>query len=177
MNSWDEGKYAGANHPALDEFLSGKESKPLRTLARGGALETKILPSGTRVQFGKSDAFSALLAYAEPPAAGEHGTVVKVRTAAGDTTESEGLVFVRWDSGRFFPVYRRHVARTGHRTATSGAYRRVLRGGLGNLSEFLRVGAEELVHKATQDLWSLTKQGDDYVIERLFDGSGEPLKL
>ena len=36
---------------------------------------------------------------------------------------------------------------------------------------------EELVHKATKDLWSFKKDGDNYVIERLFDESGNPLKV
>lgn len=34
-----------------------------------------------------------------------------------------------------------------------------------------------LVHQAEQDLWSLTKEGDSFVIRRLFDDTGEPLKV
>jgi len=36
---------------------------------------------------------------------------------------------------------------------------------------------DELVHKATKDLWSFHQDGDNYVIERLFDETGEPLKV
>ena len=35
---------------------------------------------------------------------------------------------------------------------------------------------EELVHKATDDLWSFSKGDDGYVISRLFDETGDPLK-
>ena len=35
----------------------------------------------------------------------------------------------------------------------------------------------ELIHKSTQDLWSFHKEGEDYVLERLFSDSGEPLKV
>ena len=51
---------------------------------------------------------------------------------------------------------------------------------LGDLSGFLRWGSDdnELVHKATRDLWSFeTTDGGDFVISRLFDDSGAPLKV
>jgi len=36
---------------------------------------------------------------------------------------------------------------------------------------------DELVHRATKDLWSFKKEGDQYVLERLFDENGGPLKV
>jgi hypothetical protein len=51
---------------------------------------------------------------------------------------------------------------------------------LGDLTQFFsssRTASDTLIHKATKDLWSLKKDGSDYVIERLFDDSGSPLKV
>lgn len=49
-------------------------------------------------------------------------------------------------------------------------------GSLGDLSEFIRVSAETLIHKSQRELWAL-KQGDGgFYVERLFDDNGEPLK-
>jgi len=36
---------------------------------------------------------------------------------------------------------------------------------------------DELVHKATKDLWSFREDGGQFVIERLFNDSGDPLKV
>lgn len=46
---------------------------------------------------------------------------------------------------------------------------------LADLKAFQRIGSGTLVHKSTQDLWALKREGEDYVIERLFQGD-EPLK-
>lgn len=49
--------------------------------------------------------------------------------------------------------------------------------GLGNIAPMLRQASGELVHKATNDLWSFSKASDgQYVVSRLFDDTGEPLK-
>ena len=57
---------------------------------------------------------------------------------------------------------------------------------LGDLSNFFApvgmvlgasaLGSDDLVHKATNDLWSFRQEGESYVIERLFDGEGTPLQ-
>jgi hypothetical protein len=47
---------------------------------------------------------------------------------------------------------------------------------LGDISEFVRVSAETLVHRSERDLWALKKEGGNFFIERLFDDNGEPLK-
>lgn len=44
------------------------------------------------------------------------------------------------------------------------------------LDSFKRVTAETLIHKSTQDLWSLQKDGEEFFIERLFQDDGSPLK-
>lgn len=45
-----------------------------------------------------------------------------------------------------------------------------------DLQGFVRSGSDTLVHKSTNDLWALRKEGDGYFVERLFNDSGTPLK-
>lgn len=47
---------------------------------------------------------------------------------------------------------------------------------LGDLSNFIRLSSETLVHKSDRDLWAIKKEADGLVIERLFDDDGKPLK-
>ena len=47
---------------------------------------------------------------------------------------------------------------------------------LQQLDGFHRLSAETLVHKSTNDLWTLRKEGEEYYIERLFQNNGTPLK-
>ena len=48
---------------------------------------------------------------------------------------------------------------------------------LGDLTSFFtKVGSDTLIHKSTHDLWSLKRDAGGYVIERLFDDNGGPLK-
>ncbi len=47
---------------------------------------------------------------------------------------------------------------------------------VGDLTEFLKVSEGQLIHKSTNDLWSMTADGDEFLIERLFDDTGEPLQ-
>lgn len=46
-----------------------------------------------------------------------------------------------------------------------------------DLSQFMRVSADTLVHKSEHDLWSFGKEADgSFYITRLFNDNGEPLK-
>jgi hypothetical protein len=47
---------------------------------------------------------------------------------------------------------------------------------LQDLSGFVRVSADTLVHKSKQELWSLHNDNGKYFIERLFDDNGTPVK-
>jgi hypothetical protein len=50
-------------------------------------------------------------------------------------------------------------------------------GSLQQLVAFDRLNAETLVHRSTQDLWTIRKEADgDYYIERLFQDDGSPIK-
>ena len=48
---------------------------------------------------------------------------------------------------------------------------------LGDLTDFLKTAEGKLIHKSTNDLWSYSKDADgNFLVERLFDDKGEPLK-
>ena len=48
---------------------------------------------------------------------------------------------------------------------------------LGDLTDFLKVSADTLVHKSTKDIWSFKKEGEEFVIERMLGEDGTPLKV
>jgi hypothetical protein len=100
--------------------------------------------------------------------------VVAVKSASGNVTSHEGMVFVQWDGpeGKFASIYVNHLAPVSE----PAKIRRVA--SMGDLGEFLKVASDTLVHKSTQDLWSLSKSadGDGFVVTRLFDDTGKPLK-
>ena len=104
------------------------------------------------------------------------GTVVMVRTAMGDTTEHDGLVFVKFDGGRFMGVHRAHLVAAPTTTRKAHAVRMTVTA-MGDLTDFLKSAGDELIHKSTKDLWKLSKTDGEYVIERLFDETGNPLKV
>lgn len=168
---------------SLDAHLDAREAemagKGLRVLTDQGraaaALPTPVL-AGTRVSFIVN--LGSVLSYPDPPAADAEGTVVMVRTAEGDQTGMDDFVFVKFDDGKFIAAHREHLRRARKNKTASTFARRV--SSLGDLSGFLRWGGEEdeLVHKATRDLWSFQQTGEgDYIISRLFDDTGEPLKV
>lgn len=168
----------------LDSYLQDRESSlqnaGLRSLTdTGRAANALPLPAatGTRVAFVSN--IGSVLQWSDPPEDGALGTVVMVRTAEGDQTSFNGLVFVKFDDGRFLQVDPQYLRRSSVNTKkASGFTRRV--SNLGDLTGFLRWGNDdhELVHKATRDLWSFeTTDSGEFVISRLFDDNGEPLKV
>jgi hypothetical protein len=101
-----------------------------------------------------------------------------VRTAEGDATSQDDHVFGKWDDGKFMAMHRHHL-RGASGTKTAGSFRRTATS-LGDLSDFMRVSTDdnELVHKATRDLWSFEEgSGGELVISRLFNETGEPLQV
>lgn len=162
---------------SLDEHLASAPRVAVRALVQANQGAPSQFPAGLRVAF--DGRLSSVLAYQDPPVATVLGTVVAVRTANGTTTVHDGLVFVKWDDDKFMGVHQAHLrlAPTADRRASS-AYRRVV-SSIGDLGDFFRFGSEgpDLVHKATKDLWSLKRDGGEYVIERLFDEGGKPLKV
>lgn len=180
-----EGLSLGAKSASsLDLYLQDREAQVANTGLRsitdqGRAANALPLPAspGQRVAFVTN--IGSVLQWSDPPADGSEGTVVMVRTAEGDQTSFNGLVFVKFDDGKFLQVDPEYLRRASSNTKlASGFVRRVAN--LGDLSGFLRWGGDdnELVHKATRDLWSFqTGQNGEFVISRLFNDTGEPLKV
>jgi hypothetical protein len=143
------------------------------------------IPAGSRVAFITN--LGSVMLYPNPPERGSVGTVVKVRTSSGDSTCHNDFVFVKWDDGHFLPTHREHLRLSAEKLShryrkgfTTRTYDRFIVAGLGVLGDEFFVSASsgtDLVHKATKDLWSVSKGDEGYVIERLFDDTGEPLKV
>lgn len=194
MSTWDDRNFSEMfsntpNSQVVAGFLDGsdhKDTTSIRDLTDAGRAARAIsvsIEAGTRVSFVTN--IGSLLAYPNPPKEGMKGTVVKVRTSAGDATFYEGRVFVKWDDGNFMPTCCEHLRMAAEkidqhfREGCTRTYDRFIVASLGILGdEFLRhAGSDsDLVHKATKDLWSMTKNEGGFTIERLFDDNGQPLK-
>lgn len=182
---WDnltkEGAY-GDLGGSMDDFLSGKGLEGeaftgVRALTdKYRAANALPLPveAGTRVEFQGN--VGAVLAYDDPPIPGSQGTVVTVRSATGDLTEHAGKVFVQWDDGKFRAIHAEHLRAAQKMKRRGGMRTRIRVASLGDITDFLKVAEDTLIHRSTKDLWSFRQDGQEYVIERLFDATGEPLK-
>ena len=176
---WTEMVGAFSSHSSLDEHLQSnfKESALRELTDRGRQKNALSLPAdpGTRVRFAYN--VGSVLAYSYLPPPELEGTVILVRTAHGDITHKDEMVFVKWDDGTFAPVFREHLRRAkSQKTARSF---RMRASNLGDLSDFF-VSADaktsELIHKSTRDLWKFEDKQGEILLSRLFDDSGEPLK-
>jgi hypothetical protein len=168
---------------AVESRLSGK------ALNRGSFTSVRDLTSheqgryqimlpveaGAKVRFSSNT--SDVLAYDDPPSPGEAGTVVSVKTGSGMATEHNGAVFVRWGDGKVRAIHAEHLRYASNVRSATAVGDSIRVASLGDLSDFLRVASDTLVHKATRDLWSLRKDGSDFVIERLFEEDGNPIKV
>lgn len=167
---------------SIDSYLSGKaiggeQVNSVRQLTdkfRQSNMLSLPIKAGTRVSFAGN--LGAVLTYSDPPNPKAQGSVVTVKSANGPVTHHEDMVFVQWDDGQFRSVHAQHLrlAEGRPKQGLSKATRRVA--SLGDLTEFLKVAEDTLIHRSTRDLWSFRQEGVDYVIERLFDDTGEPLK-
>ena len=181
MSFWKSISNLGAERTAsnLDQFLSDAVDTTIKPkkLAEQNSVQKVALPiaTGTRVQFAAT--LDAALAYPTMPADKTAGVVVTVRTAGGKTNTHEGRVFVAFQDGTFGAFYPQHLKYATNTRTAKAVVRHVA--SLGDLSEFMlsKEASDELIHKATKDLWSFKKNGDQYVLERLFDDSGLPLKV
>jgi len=153
----------------------GETFEKMRTLTDNGR-EAKALrlpvKEGTRVAFNGN--LGVVLAMNNIPDNGAQGTVVSVRSASGEVTSHNDNVFVEWDDGEFRAVNAQYLFTVG---SSQKKAHQVRVSSLGDLSDFLKVSSEALVHKSTQDIWSFKKEGDEYVIERMLGEDGKPLKL
>ena len=135
-------------------------------------------PAGTKVAFVAST--EALFSYKDAPEPKSAGEVVSVKTASGTVTSYNGRVFVRWEDGKVRGIAAKHLekrAGTVRQSSAPGQSNMMRVASLGDLSNFLKIGSDTLVHKATKDLWKLSQDSSGYKIERLFNDTGSPLKV
>lgn len=168
---------------SIDHFLNGgkvvegshySSVRELTDTVKNSKCVKLPIESGSRVSF--SGTLGSLLTYDNSPNPNTEGTVVTVRTAYGDSTTHDGRVFVKWDTGEFGSFEPQHLYPSTSKRASNVKIRVSNFGDLSSL--FASSNKEgELVHKATQDIWSFKKTEDGFTIERLFDDSGEPLKV
>lgn len=171
----------------MDQIISGRSIEgshftSMRALTEKGRKANALpLPVavGTRVAFIEN--IGSVLTYPDVPNTGVLGTVVLVRTANGDATDWEGHVMVAWDDGKFRPILAEHLKLATLKSKQAQSVR-VRVSSLGDISQFFapspRTGSSDLVHKATKDLWAFHTDNDGgYVIERLFNTDGAPLKV
>lgn len=167
----------------IDRYLSGKsKSSNLYALTEKGQIaEALPLPveSGTRVSFKYNT--GSLLTYDDIPNPGIEGVVVKVKCAEGKVTSTEdGRVFVQWEDGKFRAILSKHLNRSNSSKKCANVLR-IKISSLNNISSFFihsNTDNDELIHKATKDLWSFsTNSSGEYIIERLFDFDGDPIKV
>jgi hypothetical protein len=76
----------------------------------------------------------------------------------------------------FFEQEPQMIQPFGQKAAATTRPPRIKVGSLAQLNGFNRISAETLIHKSTQDLWTITNEGGDLYIQRLFSDNGGPLK-
>jgi len=169
---WDETRsYFTHTGSILDQMLgsSSPETPPAPNSRRASV--------GERVRFVNS--LESLVAYKEPPPKGVEGSVVLVRLGVGKhATEHQGNVFVRWDDGKFRAVHRRHLASVKNANRRVADSFQMFFANQGEITPAFSMTASdnELVHRSTKDLWSFRQNGEGFVLERLFNGDGHPIK-
>lgn len=173
-----------ASHSVIDEVLGTSRlgsvkhtsMRALTDKAREASALKLPVNAGTRVAFKVN--LGSVMTYSDVPHPACEGTVITVRTAEGPMTHQASNVFVLWDDGKFRSIRAEHL-KPGTSKKTASNFRMVA-SSLGDLSEMfgtVKTGGDELIHKATKDLWSCRKEGGQFVIERLFDDTGKPLKV
>lgn len=140
---------------------------PFAALDRPVEARVAEIACGTPVRY--DDSFAARLASRHPPAPGSLGVVVRLREPA-----PEGYAWVRFAGVRAPSlVYAGALTETGKPKPSMS--RRIA--SRMDLTGFMRTASGDLVHAAEDDLWNLRKCDDgSYIIERLFDADGNPLK-
>jgi hypothetical protein len=172
---------------AIDRILQGKLLGDSRTTSlqdltdKGREANSLSGPfnAGQRVSFIAN--VGSVLTYDNVPGDGVDGTIIKIKSGAQKITAQGDLVFVQWDDGNFRPILAQHLrpGSSSKRMARNVAVRVADFSSLvGLFTPHVTSSADdELVHRATKDLWSFRQDEGGYVIERLFDYKGEPLKV
>lgn len=176
-----EGAFSGHNG-SLNDYLEGKpfegnQFKSVRQLTATGRHATALplpQPAGARVRFIAN--LGSVLTYDDVPDPSIEGTVVTVKTADGHLTDLNGRVFVSWDDGKFRPILAEHLRISGINKKRARSVQMHV-SSLGDISSMFSMtgSSDELVHKATKDLWAVRQDSHGFSIERLFDDTGKPL--
>ena len=159
--------------------LEGPQLTSMRNLSERfrekNALELPVM-AGTRVTFLAN--VGALFSYDNPPDPNSMGEVVEVKVGSGRATHHENRVFVSWDDGELRAICAEHLRLAEPQAKRASAHR--IRVGCsldGILGEYMKVGTDTLVNRASKDLWAVKQDPNGFVIERLFSDDGSPLKL
>lgn len=181
---WADMSSAFVADSMMDDVIQGKELEGpaftgVQALTDAGRAKKALrmpVDAGTRVRFVAN--LGSVLTYPDIPGPKVEGTVVTVRTGSGNQTSQDGRVFVLWDDGQFRSILAEHLRLAGVLSKRAQTMRMVV-ADLGDITAFFTptAGRDELVHKATKDLWAFRQTGGQYVIERLFDDTGKPLKV
>ena len=173
------GDTGAIDHVLQGRTIEGSTTSAVRDLTeKSRAANALQLPveAGTRVAFKHN--LGSVLAYANVPE--DKGTVVTVRSAGdGDVTVHNGMVMVAWDDGNFLPVSPEHLKRADidEKRASNVRLSFIEFSSISDMFDHAKSGSDDLVHRATKDLWSFQQDGDNYVIERLYNEDGNPLKV
>ncbi|MBV6343733.1 hypothetical protein [Candidatus Magnetobacterium casense] len=168
------------DHHLQERTIQGSYTTSMRDLTDTARVSRALplpQPAGTRVRFTAN--IGSVLSYDDIPEHNGEGTIITVRTGAGDTTHLDGRVFVLWDDGKFRSILAEHLRPALSKKFAKGL--RIVVSDLGDLSQFFSKSTsgrqDELIHKSTEDLRALKKDGDQYIVERLFTDTGKPLKV
>jgi len=193
-NFWDEISFANINKTAsIDTSISSL------TEQHYSKKRTTTYPAGIMVLANRNN---GLVAPSSLPKHATTGEVVSVKTAAGNTTEQDGDVFVRWSGRSRIDRVAKEFLALGLNKRTASWIKKSnfdidtaeMVGMGGDFADFMPnqpISMEEfkqafsmsagktadLIHKSAEDLWSIgIDDKGEYEIERLFDDDGEPIK-
>ena len=172
----------------FDDIIFGSTQ---HTASMDSVLETKISDLNDRQRSKKTKSFSegvrvvahtnnGLVIPGQLPSAGTKGTVVSVKTANGDVTSLGGEVFVRFEGRNKIDRIPSCFLRKASMKVSNIDDHFIVLSGPSLLASFATASGEDnvLVHKATQDLWSMKVSEDgSFDVERLFDDNGNALKV
>lgn len=164
---------------SLDDLLPQNPAtrRVARTIARPGA----VRPPGI---FGLPVRLAPTMGYAfstrRLPDPRAQGSIVCVRTGRREVSAMgrEGF-FTAWEDGKFLEVPPDFVVRVANGKFDPALTRRVanLDSVVGKEFSLSATSPQELIHKATRDLWAFQDVGGQYQLCRLFDHDGTPLRV
>jgi len=178
---WDklkQGSSTSSYVTAMDQHLQGSTFVSMQELTdtyrQKSALHLPV-EAGTRVAF--MGWLESYLSYTDPPQDKDMGTVVTAKSANGESTSFEDLVFVKFDNGKLLSVHTSHLRLVETDTQVIKQASFTVKS-FSDLDRFLVLSTDHLVHKCTQDLWSFKKDADGNItVEKLYDDNGNPLKV